>query len=242
MPTLRGRTVVNVFFESSTRTSSQLRAGRQAPVGRHHVAEGLGVVGRQGRVAQGHHPDDLRLRPRRGRDPPRRHRCAGPRHALHVGPRGQRRRRQAPAPHAVPARPLHDARGAGPAGRAADRDRRRRAALAGRAVEHPGLRDDGRRRAAGRPADADPARHRGDRRARLARHRRHRRRRRRLRAAHAARADAGGRQLRAHAARVHGALGRHPRPRAPEPVRHAPGADEPRRRDRRATWPTRPSR
>ena len=44
VPTLRGRTVVNVFFESSTRTSSQLRARRQAPVGRHHVAEGLGLV------------------------------------------------------------------------------------------------------------------------------------------------------------------------------------------------------
>ncbi len=32
VPTLRGRTVINVFFESSTRTSSSVRAGRQAAV------------------------------------------------------------------------------------------------------------------------------------------------------------------------------------------------------------------
>ena len=59
-------------------------------------------------------------------------------------------------------------------------------------------------------------------------------RRRRLRPAHAARADAGGRELRAEPARVHRALGRHARADPAGPADHAPGPDEPRRRDRPA--------
>ena len=56
-----------------------------------------------------------------------------------------------------------------------------------------------------------PARDRGARLRDAHRHRRDPRRRRRLRPAHAARADAGGRQLRAEPARVRGPLGRHAR-------------------------------
>ena len=35
VPTLRGRTIINLFYESSTRTLVELRARRQAPLGRH---------------------------------------------------------------------------------------------------------------------------------------------------------------------------------------------------------------
>ena len=96
-----------------------------------------------------------------------------------------------------------------------------------------GFATDGRRRHAGRPADADPARHRGDRRAR-----------RRTTSRDIADADvvyvlrmqrermqegaAYVPTLREYTAR----WGVTRDARAPEPVRHAPGADEPRRRDR----------
>ena len=89
----------------------------------------------------------------------------------------------------------------------------------------------GRARHPGRAAAADPARSGRDGRDRLARHRRHRRGRRRLRPAHAARAHAGGRELRALAARVQRALGGDPGPGAAQPAGDAPGADQPRRRD-----------
>ena len=68
----------------------------------------------------------------------------------------------------------------------------------------------------------------------LPRHRVDQGRRRRLRPADAARADGGGRQLRANAARVHGPLGHHAGPAAARPEGDAPGPDEPRRRDRPA--------
>ena len=47
-----------------------VRARRQAALGRHAVDEGERLVGRQGRVAQGHGADPLGLRPGRDRDPP----------------------------------------------------------------------------------------------------------------------------------------------------------------------------
>ena len=61
--------VVNLFYESSTRTLVELRARRQAAVGRHDVDQGRRLVGRQGRVAQGHGADARRLRPGRDRHP-----------------------------------------------------------------------------------------------------------------------------------------------------------------------------
>ena len=39
LPTLRGRLVVTLFFESSTRTSVELRARGEAALGGHDVAE-----------------------------------------------------------------------------------------------------------------------------------------------------------------------------------------------------------
>src|SRR5581483_8610590 len=149
-------------------------------------------------------------------------------------PRRQRRRRQAPAPDAGAARPVHDPAGVRPHRGPARRDRRRRAPLARRALEHPGARHVRRARDSGRAAHADPARDRGDG-LRVDRgHRRDRRGRRRLRPAHAARADARGRELRAEPARVHGALGSDAGAAAARPEGDAPRPDEPRRRDRPA--------
>ena len=69
VPTLRGRTIVNLFYESSTRTSSsfELAAKRlSADVVSH---QGGRLRGRQGRVAEGHDRDPLGLRPGGDRDP-----------------------------------------------------------------------------------------------------------------------------------------------------------------------------
>ena len=232
LPTLRGRTVVNLFFESSTRTSLELRARGEAALGGRDVDQVERLVGGQGRVAEGHGADAERLRPRRDRHPPPAHRRAEPRRARDRRARRQRRRRQAPAPDAGAARPVHD-RGARRPGRgAARRDRRRRAALPGRPLEHPGADADGRARDARRAAAADPARDRGDGLRGLDRHRRDPARRRRLRPAHAARADGVRRELRPLAARVLGALGRDAGAPAARPEGDAPRPDEPRRRDR----------
>ena len=57
LPTLRGRLVLNLFYESSTRTLVELRPRRQTALGRHDVAPLVGLLGRQGRVAQGHGAD-----------------------------------------------------------------------------------------------------------------------------------------------------------------------------------------
>ena len=51
MPTLRGRTVINLFFEDSTRTRSSLRDRRQVDVRRHHQHHRQGLLDEQGRVA-----------------------------------------------------------------------------------------------------------------------------------------------------------------------------------------------
>ena len=57
----------------------ELRARRQAPVGRRHVDQGRRLLGRQGRVPQGHGADAERLRPGRDRHPARRDRRAAAR-------------------------------------------------------------------------------------------------------------------------------------------------------------------
>ena len=54
LPTLRGRTVVNVFYESSTRTSSSFELAAKRSERGHDVDQGRGLFRRQGRVAQGH--------------------------------------------------------------------------------------------------------------------------------------------------------------------------------------------
>ena len=189
----------------------ELRAGRQGAERRRRELRRRRLGGREGRVAQGHGADAVRLPARRDRDPhaARRRRPAG--------------RRAGPTPaSSTPAT-------------ASTSTRRRRCSTSTRCASGIGALDganiwivgdvlhsrvarsnilafteDGRERDRLRAADADPARHRGARLRGRVHARRARRGRRRLRAADAARADDRG--LRAVAARV----------RRPLPDRRAP--------------------
>ena len=108
VPTLRGRTVINLFYEASTRTSSSFELAAKRLSADLVTIKSSGLRGRQGRVAQGHRPDPLRLRPRGDRDPlARTPGAAGAGGALDARLGDQRRRRQARAPHPGAARPLH---------------------------------------------------------------------------------------------------------------------------------------
>ena len=140
----------------------ELRARGQAALGRHDVGAVVRLLGRQGRVAQGYGAHSRRLRPGRDRHPASAHRCPAARRLGVAGPRRQRRRRQAPAPDAGAARPVHDARGTRSTRRTPRRHRRRRAALASGSLPHRGARARRRAHDARRAADADPARDRGD--------------------------------------------------------------------------------
>ena len=57
VPALRGRRVLNLFYEASTRTRSSLRARRQDAQRRRHQLRLQRLERREGRVAQGHGPD-----------------------------------------------------------------------------------------------------------------------------------------------------------------------------------------
>ena len=114
VPTLRGRTIINMFYESSTRTltSFDLAAKRLS-------ADTMNVRASGSAVDKGESLKDTILtlsaysaRHHRHAPSPDRRLPAG--RAVHAGQRHQRRRRQAPAPLAVPARPVHAAPGAGP--------------------------------------------------------------------------------------------------------------------------------
>ena len=61
VPALRGRRVLNLFYEASTRTRSSLRAGGQVAVRRRHQLRLQRLERREGRVAQGHGPDAVGL-------------------------------------------------------------------------------------------------------------------------------------------------------------------------------------
>ncbi|CAA9493961.1 MAG: Aspartate carbamoyltransferase, partial [uncultured Solirubrobacteraceae bacterium] len=195
-----------------------LRAGGQDAVGRGDQLRRLRVLGREGRVAQGHRPDPVGLPPgpHRRADAARRSRRAGG--ALEQRRRGQRGRRQARAPHPGAARRLHAPRAPRLARRLPHLGGRRRPALARGALEHPRLQPHGRPRHRLRPAHADPARHGGARLPRRAHPRPAQHGRRRLRAAHAARADE--RDLRPQPARV-----RRPLPDQRPAPRRAAGPD-----------------
>ncbi len=69
-PALRGRTVVNLFFEDSTRTRISLRDRRQAALGRRHHLLRQGLLGLQGREPEGHRADAAGDGRRRRRRPP----------------------------------------------------------------------------------------------------------------------------------------------------------------------------
>ena len=162
VPALRGRTVLNLFYEASTRTRSsfELAAKRLSADVVNFAASGL--ERREGRVAEGHRPDAQRPQARRDRHPHARGR-APPRSSR----AGRRRRSSTPATASTSTRRRRCSTSTRCASRlgaldgANDLDRRRRPALARRALEHPRLPEDGRAVTVCRPADADPARHRG---------------------------------------------------------------------------------
>ena len=161
LPALRGRTVVNLFFEDSTRTriSFEAAAKRLSADVINFSAKGSSLS--QGREPQGHRADARGDGCRRGRRPARRQRRPAPARALGLGPvqRGERRRRHPRAPDPGAARRLHDvdATWASPSravSRAPGRDRRRRAAQPGRALQRAAAAHARRRGHAGRAADA----------------------------------------------------------------------------------------
>ena len=231
VPALRGRTVLNLFYEASTRTRQLVRARGQAAQRRRRELRGQRLERREGRVAEGHRADAQRA-PARTRSSSAR---PGPGaaelvSALDAGGDRQRGRRQARAPDAGAARRLH---AAPPARRARRRER------SGSSATSPHSRvarsnilafqTMGAHVTRLRAAHADPARDRG---ARL------------RRALHARRPARGRRRVRAaDAARAHGPRPSCPRcastrrvyqvdapaPRAP-PGAHAPRARQPRRR------------
>ena len=191
VPTLRGRTIVSLFYEASTRTSSsfELAAKRLS-------ADVVSVKSAGSSVDKGeslrdtiatlsaYEPEAIVIRsPEAGRRRARRR--------LDRRRRRQRRRRQARASEPGAPRRLHPDRQRRAARRQADLDRRRRRPQPRRPLLHPRLRDDGRRGDRRRPADADPARDRGARLRGRLRPRRPRRGRRHLRAADAEGADDG---------------------------------------------------
>ena len=137
VPTLRGRTVINLFYESSTRTELELRARRQAA----SSADLVNIKSAGSSVDKGESLKDT-VQTLSAYDPT----CIVVRHP-HAGAAGlvarwtrrerrQRRRRQARAPDPGAARPLHAAPPRRRPRRPEDLDRRRRPALAGRALEH----------------------------------------------------------------------------------------------------------
>ena len=210
LPTLRGRLVLNLFFESSTRTSSsfELAAKRLSADTMSFKASGSSVDKGESlkdtAITLGaYDPDVIVIRHAEIGAPQLVARWTGA-HVVNAGDG----KHQHPTQALLDLYTLNEEFGRidGPA----RRDRRRRPPLARRALEHPGADHDGRPRHARRPAVADPARDRGARLRDDDRHRRDQGGRRRLRPAHAARADARGRELRPVAARVRGALGRDP--------------------------------
>ena len=192
VPTLRGRTVVNLFFEPSTRTRTSFEVAEKRL-----SADTLNVAIATSSVVKGEtlvdtalnleamSPDMIVLR----------HASSGACHLLARVCRSrhhQRRRRHARASDAGAARCVHDSQAQGTASRPEGRDPRRPPPQPRAAVERAAPDEAGRRRLALRPADADAARHRSARRhGHVGRRRRGGRRRRHHDAAHSARADAG---------------------------------------------------
>src|ERR1051325_1265007 len=93
LPTLKGRLVINVFYESSTRTSSSFELAAKR-LSAHTMS--IQLSGSAGGI-----------RPRRDRHPASADRSATARGPGHRSARRQRRRREAPASDAGAPRPLH---------------------------------------------------------------------------------------------------------------------------------------
>ena len=149
VPTLRGRTVVNLFFEPSTRTRTSFEIAEKRL-----SADTLSIATATSSVTKGETLLDT-VRNLEAMSPDMivmRHASSGAPHLLaRIVPRrpiDQRRRRHARAPDAGAARRLHHSRAQGPARRAEGRDRRRPAAQPRAALERPAAEHDGRRRLA----------------------------------------------------------------------------------------------
>ena len=222
VPTLRGRTVINLFFEASTRTSTsfELAAKRLS-------ADVVSIKGAGSSVEKGESLKDTILTLN----------AYGPdifviRHggvgACHLAARFTDAAvlNAGDGKHEHPSQALLDLytieREVGPLDGPARRGRRGHRPLAGRPLGHRGVHDDGGQGDVRRASDAASlARGGGPGRRDLVRHPRHRRRRRRLRAADAARTD-GRRRLRAEPARVRRRFGvSHERLRPGQRVMHA---------------------
>ena len=133
LPALRGRTVVNLFFEDSTRTRISFEAAAKRL-----SADVINFSAKGSSLSKGESLKDTVADPggdgrRRGRRPPLGVRGAAPagqRRLVEVE-RGQRRRRHPRAPDAGAARRVHDVAAPRRPRRPPGRDRRRRAAQPG---------------------------------------------------------------------------------------------------------------
>ena len=143
VPALRGKTVVNLFFEPSTRTRTSFEIAEKRL-----SADTLNIAVASSSVVKGEsladtalnleamHPDMIVLR----------HSSSGACHLLSRICRSahhQRRRRDARAPHAGTSRCVHDPGAEEAAGRFEGRDHRRPAPQPGAAVEHSSADQDG---------------------------------------------------------------------------------------------------
>ena len=110
LPTLRGKTVVNLFFEDSTRTRISFEAAAKRLSRRRHQLQRQGLERLEGREPEGHRADAAGDGRGCRRHPPRRvRRSAHPRdERLDRRGRRQRRRRHARASDAGAARRVHD--------------------------------------------------------------------------------------------------------------------------------------
>ena len=156
LPALRGRTVVNLFFEDSTRTriSFEAAAKRLSADVINFSAKGSSLS--KGESPQGHRADPGGDGRRRGRRPPlglAARRTGWPTPAGSA-PRGQRRRRHPRAPDPGAARRVHDVAAPRRPRRPPGRDRRRRAAPPGGPLQRAAAEHARRRGHPGRAADA----------------------------------------------------------------------------------------
>ena len=85
VPTLRGKSVLNLFYEPSTRTSSSFEVAETRLIRRHHQLHGFLFLGGQGRVTARHDRYPARDADRLHRDPAPGRRCSRPRCEAHRG-------------------------------------------------------------------------------------------------------------------------------------------------------------
>ena len=172
VPTLRGKTVVNLFYEPSTRTRTSFEIAEKRL-----SADTLNIAVASSSVLKGETLVDTALnieamQPGHDRPAPRLVRRRPPAVAGLPVAHHQRRRRHARASDPGAARRVHDPRAQAAHRRAQGHDRRRPAAQPRAAVQRPAP-DQARRRSLGeRAADAGAVRHRAIRRARIGEHRR----------------------------------------------------------------------